>query len=212
MVIIGAGGFAKEVLEVCKNLNMLGNLVFYDDTPGNKIDFVYNRFPVLTSIKKAEMYFDEIERFFTIGIGNPTLREMMYNKFVDIRGVPFSTISSKADIGSFEVSIGDCANILDGAKISNSVSIGKAVLIYYNSIITHDCVIGDFVEISPNATILGRSKIGDFTHIGANATILPDVIIGKNVKVGAGAVVIDNVADNCTVAGVPAKVIKQIFI
>ncbi|MNT68380.1 Maltose O-acetyltransferase [compost metagenome] len=46
--------------------------------------------------------------------------------------------------------------------------------------------------------------------IGAGATILPGVTIGENAVVAAGAVVSKNVNDNTVVAGIPAKIIKQI--
>ena len=52
--------------------------------------------------------------------------------------------------------------------------------------------------------------IGDDVWIGANAVILPGVTIGHHVVVAAGAVVTKDVPDNSVVAGVPAKLIKQI--
>jgi acetyltransferase-like isoleucine patch superfamily enzyme len=52
--------------------------------------------------------------------------------------------------------------------------------------------------------------IGDDVWIGANAVILPGVTIGKHCVVAAGAVVTKDVPDNSLVAGVPAKLIKQI--
>ncbi len=53
-------------------------------------------------------------------------------------------------------------------------------------------------------------KINDKTWIGANATILPGVTIGYGAVIAAGAVVTKNVPDNTTVAGVPARIIKNI--
>lgn len=209
MLIIGAKGLAKEVLEICKNLNYLENLVFYDDVSNEVPGLLYNKFSVIHTFQKAKKYFEEVDDAYTIGIGNPLLRHMVYVKFNAIKGSICSTISPKADVGSFDVIIGNGANILDGVKISNDVKIGMASLIYYNSIITHDCIIGDFVEISPNVTILGRVRIGNYTHLGASATVLPDVKIGSNVVVGAGAVVTKDVPDNCTVVGIPAKIIKR---
>ena len=52
--------------------------------------------------------------------------------------------------------------------------------------------------------------IGDDVWIGANAVILPGVTIGRHVVVAAGAVVTKDVPDYSLVAGVPAKVIKQL--
>ncbi len=52
--------------------------------------------------------------------------------------------------------------------------------------------------------------IGDDVWIGANAVILPGVTIGRHAVVAAGAVVSKDVPDYCIVAGVPAKVIKEI--
>lgn len=50
--------------------------------------------------------------------------------------------------------------------------------------------------------------IGDDCYIGTGATILGPINIGNNVTIAAGAVVTKDVPDNCTVAGVPAKIVK----
>lgn len=210
MLIIGAKGFAKEVLEVVYQNKNIDNLCFYDDVNNDAPDFLYGNFPVLKTKEAAINYFNTIDNRFTIGIGNPVLRKKLYDTFTSIGGLFTSTISPLANIGSFDVEIGLGSNVLSGATFSNSVTLGMGCIIYYNSIITHDCIIGDFVEISPNVTILGRCKIGVFTHLGASATILPDVVIGKNVIVGAGSVVTKDIPDNCLVVGVPAMIKKEL--
>ena len=52
--------------------------------------------------------------------------------------------------------------------------------------------------------------IGDNVWIGAHSTILAGVTVGKNAVIAAGSVVTKNVPENAVVAGVPAKVIKNI--
>ncbi len=210
MIIIGAKGFAKEVLEVLYQLNQTENLVFYDDLNHDIPDFLYNKFKILKNIQEAQKYFKEIDNRFTIGIGNPVLRKKMYDKFTFLGGIYTSTISKTANLGNYDVKIGQGTNILTGAIFSNSTTVGIGCIVYYNSIITHDCIIGNFVELSPNTIILGRSIIGDFSQIGANATILPDIKIGKNVVVGAGSVVTKDVPDNCLVVGTPAIIKKML--
>ena len=211
MIIIGAKGFAKEVLEIVHQDGQLENVVFYDDVSDIVPSELFDQFPVLKSFEAAENHFNTIDNKFTIGIGNPIFRRKLFDKFMSIGGVCVSTISASAVLGSYEVNIGEGTNILAGAILSNSTTIGKACIIYYNVIITHDCIIEDFVEISPGAILLGRCKIGSYTQIGANATILPDVTIGKNVVVGAGSVVTKDVPDNSVVVGVPAKIIKKLL-
>lgn len=210
MIIVGAKGFAKEVLQIVHLRDQLLQLSFYDDISTDIPDTLFGVFPVLRSEGAVLEYFSKIDNRFAIGIGNPFLRHKMDAKFSDLGGVLHSLISPRANIGSYDVSIGAGSCIMDGAILSNDVIIGKGVIVYYNTIVTHDCIIGDFVEISPGAKILGRVKIGDYCQIGANATILPDVHLGSNVIVGAGAVVTKDVPDNCIVAGVPARVWRQI--
>ena len=210
MLIIGAKGFAKEVLEVLHQLNQLDSVVFYDDVTIDIQEQLYGKFPVLKSIEEAAAHFQSVDNRFAIGIGNPVLRKIVATKFEKIGGVLTSTISPFATIGNFGNVIGNGCNIMAGAIISNDVTIGNGCIVYFNAILSHDCIVGNFVEISPNATLLGRCVIGSYTQIGANATILPNISIGQNVIVGAGSVVTKDIPDNCLVVGVPAKIIKEL--
>jgi len=207
MLIVGAKGFAIELLEVLDNTNQLKNLAFYDDL-NPEMKMVFNRFCVLKNENEVEKHFKLFGSDFLLGIGNPFLRNKMYKKFKDLGGNLVTCISPFARIGKYNVKIGLGTNILDNSIISNNVQIGIGCIIYYHAVVTHDCKINDFVEISPSVNILGRCQIESYTHIGANATILPDIAIGRNVKIGAGSVVIHNIPDNSVVVGVPGKVIK----
>lgn len=209
MLIIGAKSFAREILEIFKLENKLDNLVFYDDANDGIGDLAYLQFSILKNEKAAKDYFKTTDNRFTIGIGNPALREKMYKKFTKPGGYLVSSISPKSMIGSFEVNIESGVNIFDGACISNSVQIGKGCIIYYNSAVTHDCVIGDFVQISPGVKVLGRVRMGKGCYIGAAAVILPDVKIGNDVTIGAGAVVLNDLPNNCVPMGIPAEITKM---
>ena len=55
----------------------------------------------------------------------------------------------------------------------------------------------------------GCPSIGNNVFIGTNSCILGNVKIGNNVVIAAGAVVVHDVPDNVTVAGVPARIIKE---
>ena len=105
MIIVGAKGFAKEVLEILHQNNQIDEVVFYDDINNDLPKKVFNQFEILTSNIQAKEYFQNVNNQFTIGIGNPILRKKMFDKFISIGGEFVSTISLKASIGSFNVFI-----------------------------------------------------------------------------------------------------------
>ena len=208
MIIVGAKGFAKELLEILHQNNQLEDLAFYDDINLTDSNLLFGKFPILRNEYQIHKHFKQFGNEFTLGIGKPKLRKYLHDKFVQLGGTNTSVMSKNSDIGSYDVKIGDGCNILSGAIISNSVSLGLANIIYYNSVITHDVITGNFVEVSPGVKLLGNCLIGDFTSIGTNATILPNIKIGKNSIIGAGSVVTKDIPDNSIAFGIPAKIIK----
>lgn len=205
MLIIGAKGFAKELLEVCHQLGETENLVFYDDLSNDLPEKLYRQFDILRSESEVKSYFEKGDNRFSLGLGGTALRKKMAEQFTNWGGELTSLISPKANIGSFGVEIACGVTILAGATITNEVKIGKGLLMYPNAIITHDCILGDFIELSPGATILGNCTIQALSQIGANATILSGIRISEQCTVGAGAVVTKDVEANKTVKGIPAK-------
>lgn len=205
MLIVGAGGFAKELLEIFQQTGSTKNIAFYDDVNLDTGDLLFNKFPILRNGSDVDDFFSRNGKAFTIGIGNPALRYKMYTKFSSLSGRLTSVISPKAFVGSFDVSMGVGCNVLDGATFSNTASAGMACIVYYNAIITHDCSICDFCQLSPGATLLGGAKVDNFSVVGSNATILPKILVGKYAVIGAASVVTKNVPDYSLMIGNPAR-------
>lgn len=211
MIIIGAGGFAIELLEVLVS-NKYGyskeNLFFFDNINRGLPKKIFGQYRIIKSIVEVENIFKTISREYCLGIGSPNNRELLNEKFENLNGELRSIISKNTSIGSFDTIISKGSTMMDGVRITNDVAIGKGALLNLNSTVGHNTKIGDFVELNPGVHVSGGCHIGNKTSIGTGAVVLPNVTIGKNVIIGAGSVIIREIPDNCTVAGVPGEIIK----
>lgn len=210
MLIVGAKGFAKEVLAVLHQCNALENLVFYDDINPEVKGLLYNRFPILKEEEAVIAHFNHTDKRFILGVGGSSLRHKLALKFRKLGGELTGSISPYATIGAFGNTIGAGVNLMTGTVITSDISIGEGTLVNLNCTIGHDTIIGNYVEISPGVSISGNCIIGDYCSIGTGAVILPKVKLGKNVVVGAGSVVTKNIDENSLAVGVPAVVIKSL--
>lgn len=106
-----------------------------------------------------------------------------------------------------------------GIEIHPGATIGKGVFIDHGTgvVIGETAVIGDGVVIYQGVTLGGTGKeigkrhptLGNNVLVGAGAKILGNIQIGDRVRIGAGSVVLRNVPSDCTVVGIPGRVIRN---
>jgi len=106
-----------------------------------------------------------------------------------------------------------------GIEIHPGATIGEGLFIDHGMgvVIGETTVIGERVTIYQGVTLGGTGKergkrhptIEDRVVVGVGATVLGNITIGRSSRVGAGAVVIQNVPPNCTVVGVPGRVVVR---
>nr|WP_241635348.1 acetyltransferase [Fusobacterium gastrosuis] len=210
IVIIGAGGHAKVVVDIFlkrkkilkENINIVG---FLDDSySDDRQKYIFN-IPILGKIDLIEKGLLKKKYEYIIGIGNNKVREIIFNKYKNIKYC--TAVHPNAIIGEY-VEIGQGTVIMANVVVNPDTKIGKHCILNTSSVVEHDNYIDDFVHISPNATLCGEVKIKKGSWIGANAVIKNQKKIGKDVIVGAGTVIIKDIEDNCTAVGNPGKVIK----
>ena len=95
--------------------------------------------------------------------------------------------------------------------VGSFVSIDAFTLLNRGATIGHDCRLGKAVRIGPNAALASNVTVEDFAAIGIGATVIEDRVVGARAMVAAGAVAVRDVAPGSTVAGVPARPIRQKF-
>lgn len=106
-----------------------------------------------------------------------------------------------------------------GIEIHPGATIGKGLFIDHGHgvIIGETAVVGDNVTLYQGVTLGGTGKekgkrhptIGDNVMISAGAKVLGSFTVGENSKIGAGSVVVNEVPPNCTVVGIPGRVVKR---
>jgi len=128
-----------------------------------------------------------------------------WEKYGEQQFTPSIIIGNHCSIGEYN-HITACNKI----TIGDGLLTGRFVYIGDNA---HGGLSWEEADIVPVKRMLrskGEIMIGRNVWIGDKVTILGGVTIGDNVIVAANAVVTKSVASNCVVAGIPAKVIKQL--
>lgn len=205
LIIIGAGGCGREVLQIVKEINKRKNTYnvkgFLDDNI-NSLNGLAGEYDVIGTIKE---YIPEQNDVFSCAILNPETRKCVVEKMKKKGAVFVSLIEPRAGVSDF-TTLGEGCILYAWAGISCNVRIGNFCIIEQAGI-GHDVVIGDYSAVCQNTSIGGCTEIGERVMIGSNVCIIPGRKIGSRVEVGAGSVVIRNVGEDKKVFGNPAKVI-----
>jgi serine O-acetyltransferase len=111
------------------------------------------------------------------------------------------------------------ARLLTGIEIHPGATIGQGVFIDHGMgvVIGETAVIGNRCLLYQGVTLGGTGKVHGKRHptlqenvvVGAGAKVLGAITVGANTRIGAGSVVVRNVAADCTVVGIPGRVIHQ---
>lgn len=117
-----------------------------------------------------------------------------------------------------QVEIGDNAVIMLGAVINIGAEIGANTMIDMGAVLGGRAIVGKNSHIGAGAVLAGviepasaqPVRIGNNVLVGANAVVIEGVQVGDGAVVAAGAIVTKDVPANTVVAGVPAKIIKEI--
>jgi sugar O-acyltransferase (sialic acid O-acetyltransferase NeuD family) len=206
LVLIGAGGFGREVAWLVDRINLQSpawDLLGFIDDDVSKRDTSFYGLPVIGDIEWLNNQPEDI--YAVCCIGNTRIRETVVSQ---LEGRRFATLIDPAVIRSSFVTIGEGSIICAATIITVDITIGKHVIINLDCTVGHDAIIDDFVTVYPSVNISGNVKINKLSEIGTGSQIIQGLEIGHHVIVGAGSIVVKDLPDKCTAVGCPAKPIK----
>ena len=115
--------------------------------------------------------------------------------------------------------ISHLARFLTGIEIHPGAQIGKGVFIDHGMgvVIGETAIVGDYCLIYQEVTLGGTGKelgkrhptLGENVVVGTGAKVLGNIQVGNNVRIGAGSVVLRDVPSNCTVVGIPGRIVYR---
>jgi len=202
IVIVGAGGFAREVAWLIEEINKVElswKIIGFLDENYNE-GKTLNGYPILS----GEMLINK-DIYLVLAIGSPETRKKVFERYSSFNYA--TLIHPKVSISSTN-KIGKGSIICEGNILTVNIEIGEHVILNIDSTVGHDVKLHDFVTVLPSVNISGNVTIHQCTSIGTGTQIIQDKIIGKNSIVGAGSVVLKDVEDFVVAAGIPAKEIK----
>ncbi|MBU3159846.1 acetyltransferase [Clostridium frigoris] len=175
LLIIGAGGHGRVVLETAELESRWNDINFLDDRID--VDMVLGR----RIIGKMDDYEKNSKKYeyAIVCIGDNEKRLELINKLLKIGYKVPVIIHPKASVSKYS-EIGEGSVILAGAVINTGAKIGMGCIININSCVDHDSVIDDGGHVCSGAVVRGMCRIGRLSYIGARACVKP----GTNLKEG----------------------------
>lgn len=200
LIIIGAGGFAKAVIDSLdhEKYEISGFIDSFKSGEhqgypilGNKLDF----------IDKPTQY------VYFIAIGDPDCRALWMNLLSEQKLTTINVID-KTSIISKRSKLGTCIYVGKMAIINCDSELEDGVVVNTRALIEHGNYISYCSNISTNVVLNGDVYVGNKSFVGSCTVVNGQLKIGSSSIIGSGSVVIRDIPDNVVVAGTPTKFIR----
>ncbi|MBI4056117.1 MAG: acetyltransferase [Elusimicrobia bacterium] len=207
IVIVGAAGQGKVVLDILSTQTRWKPVGFLDDSPSLK-DSQFCGFPVLGPASDLARLRKEKIQAAIIAIGNNRVRASLFQKAREL-GFRLPTVIHPSAVIAKDVSMGDGVQVSPGAVIVTGSRLGNNIVLNTSISVDHDCLVSDHCYIAPGAHLAGNVTVGPFTWVGMGANVLQGLKIGTNVLLGAGSVLLSDAEDDTVIVGVPGRVLRR---
>ncbi|MGJ1445032.1 acetyltransferase [Sphingobacterium spiritivorum] len=202
-VIIGAGGFGRELLSFINHSRKYGvnvpNIVGFLDDDLAALDKFNLNLQVIDSL-----FNNDLNKYESIllAINNSNIKRDIFCNTDPSKITGF--VHHTCIIGD-RTKIDQSVVLFPNVIISCDAVVSKGVFVNCGSQIGHDVFIDEFTNIMANVDLGGHCKVGKNVLLGTGSTIYPGVKIANNTIVGAGSVIFRNIKEPGTYVGNPAK-------
>lgn len=206
IIVIGGGGFAKEIIWLADDCNRKVRGVLDDNVRTHGLELQGTK--VLGKIDSWKKYASDCE--FIIAIGNPRVRKLVTDKMKHLGKPKYTSLIHPSVHLSNTVKISEGAIICAGAILTTDIELGEHCILNLNVTVGHECDIKDFVTIAPMAAISGNVTLNTLVEVGTGAVIRQGLTLETGSMLGMGGVLTKNIPERFIFAGNPAKKLKEI--
>lgn len=206
ILILGAQGFGREVLQWVKDINKVTptwNIKGFLDDDLTALDDYECDYKILGTIQD---WIPSENEEYVLAIASPSLKEKLAT-LLKAKGAHFARVVHPTSIIGDFCKIGEGLLVTPRAKISPNVKIGNFVTVLGCGV-GHDAVIGDYSTLCGYSAVNGHVKLGKRVFVSTSAAIAPGKTIGDDAFICMGSMVMTNIKAGYKVMGCPATKVK----
>ncbi|MCC7053594.1 MAG: acetyltransferase [Gemmatimonadaceae bacterium] len=200
LIIVGAGGFGREVLQYVRDRGVDEVVGFVDD----RAESVLAAPGLPPWLGSLETHVLDAAAQYVIGIGKPSVRAAIASR-LEAAGAVFGSVVHPTAYVPPTATLGRGCVVAPGAHVGPYAVLGDHAVLNVLASVGHDACIGRATVFSPYAVINGAAQLGDEVFLGTHATVLAGVRVGTGAQVSAGAVVYREVEAYALAQGDPAR-------
>ncbi|WP_127360102.1 acetyltransferase [Actinacidiphila soli] len=207
LLIVGAGGFARETAQAVRDAGAWSLLGHLDDNAGlhgTEVDGV----PVLGG---CDLVHDIPRAQVVICVGNPrdyAARARLVRR-LDLPQDRYATVIHPTAAVSATSEVGPGSVLLAHCDLTAAVRVGAHVAVMPQVVLTHDDVVEDFATIASGARLGGGARLEQGAYMGSGALLREGTAVGAWSLIGMGSTVLGDVPPGEIWAGSPARRLRE---
>jgi UDP-perosamine 4-acetyltransferase len=205
VVVLGAGGHAKVVIEILRACgHEVTGILDADPAPRTVVGA-----PVIGGDELLpKLRSDGVARAF-VALGGNGLR-LKLGRLAQGLGFELVNAVHPGAVLSPSVRLGVGVAVMAGAVVNAESRIDDLAVVNTRAGVDHDGVIGEAAHVAPGCALAGEVTVGARAFLGAGVTAVPGVTVGEGAVVGAGACIVRDIEAGVLALGVPARTVRRL--